>query len=132
MSGGRWRLEADLPVTGRAAATARGLLDQFLTVWGQTRLAEDARLVISELVTNAIRHAPDSGDLHLDIDGDQRGNLYLAVHDGSAMLPLAREPDTEEETGRGLHVVDQLTTRWGTDHQPGSGKRVWVELNAPD
>lgn len=121
------KLEVDLPVTKQAAAAARRLVRQFLASWSNGRLEDDAGIVVSELVTNAVQHAA-GGQLRLDVWFDRRGCLRIAVDDSSAKLPVMREPAFDAEAGRGLLIVQQLSTRWGVDMHPGSGKRVWAEL----
>jgi len=58
---------------------------------------------------------------------DQR--LRLEVSDGSAILPVIRELDHQRRNGRGMHLVEQLTTRWGAECHPDGGKTVWVEFD---
>jgi serine/threonine-protein kinase RsbW len=126
----RWRVEADLPTSTRSVPIARWLLDQLLIVWNQTALAEDARIVLSELLTNAIRHAPSSRCLHLYIQshGDR---LYLAIDDNSPDPPVLRPDAQQALDGRGLRIVDYLATHWGVQPDHHGGKRVWAELPAP-
>lgn len=124
------RAEADLPITVEAVPFARRFLDHHLTAWGQHRLAEDARLVLSELVTNAIRHAHKGGQLHIAIHGNGPGVLYIAVDDGADEPPVLRPLTGHQDGGRGLHIVEQLSRRWGTQRRDTGGKRVWAELPA--
>ncbi|MEQ7129469.1 ATP-binding protein, partial [Actinopolymorpha sp. B11F2] len=93
---------------------------ELLHVWDQPHLdalAEDARLVISELVTNAVLHG-----------GDNPNALHLAITDGSLNPPVVQELTSHAEHGRGLAIIEQLTTRWGIEPDGTGGKRVWVEL----
>jgi anti-sigma regulatory factor (Ser/Thr protein kinase) len=123
-----WRLKVDLPAKEQAASTARRLLQQVLNSWGRAQLLEDAGIVASELVTNAVQHAADGGELRLDVQVDESGCLNIAVNDGSERLPTLQEPSFDAEAGRGLLIVEQLSTRWGVEPRPGEGKRVWAEL----
>jgi anti-sigma regulatory factor (Ser/Thr protein kinase) len=127
-----WRARADLPATSLAPVVSRRLVEQLLLAWDQPhldRLAEDARLVVSELVTNAVVHAGDSGGaLQLDVRADQNGCLYIAVIDASSAAPVVRELTGDGEDGRGLHIVQQLGARWGVEPDGEGGKRVWIEL----
>jgi anti-sigma regulatory factor (Ser/Thr protein kinase) len=122
------QLEADLPATTLAPSAARRMLEQLLVASGQSHLADDARLVISELVTNAIRHASNSTTLHLALHVDGDGTLRAAITDSSALAPMVRELAIEDEAGRGMQIVQQLTTRWGVEQDRSGGKQVWVEL----
>lgn len=123
-----WHLEVDLPAKEQAASTARRLLRQVLSSWGRVQLLEDAGIVASELVTNAVQHAADGGHLHLDVGIDEAGRMNIAVDDGSERLPTLQEPSIDDEAGRGLLIVAQLSNRWGVEPHPGEGKRVWAEL----
>lgn len=123
-----WRLEVDLPAREQAASTARRVLQHVLSSWGREHLLEDAGIVASELVTNAVQHAADGGQLRLDVQADGNGRLNIAVNDGSMEFPTLQEPAVDAETGRGLLIVAQLSNRWGVDPRPGQGKRVWAEL----
>lgn len=132
MSTPRWRAEADLPVTVQAVPLARQLLDELLTVWYREFVdeeqREDARLVLSELVTNAVHHAHNGRHLRVHLESDNDGQLYIAVDDGVRDLPALRELTQHAPDGRGLHIVQELSTRWGTRQLENGGKRVWAEL----
>ena len=123
-----WRLEVDLPPKEQAASTARRLLQHVLNSWGRAQLLEDAGIVASELVTNAVQHAANGGQLRLGVQVDEDGHLNIAVDDGSDELPTLQEPIVDGEAGRGLVIVAQLSNRWGAERRPGHGKRVWAEL----
>ncbi|GAB3407867.1 ATP-binding protein [Flindersiella endophytica] len=123
-----WRLEVDLPPKEQAASTARHVLHQVLTSWGRAQLLEDAGIVASELITNAVQHAANAGQLRLDVRVDEHGRLRIAVDDGSEELPTLQEPTIDTEAGRGLLIVTQLSNRWGVEPRPGRGKQVWAEL----
>lgn len=123
---GSWRAEAELPTDEAAPGTARALLDQLLRAWQRPQLLVDARIVVSELVANAVQHAGDSGSLLLRVHSTGPDTIYVGLSDGSKINPVIRELSTNEETGRGMHIVEQLAARWGVDPD-GDGKRVWVE-----
>jgi anti-sigma regulatory factor (Ser/Thr protein kinase) len=128
-----WWAHADLPPTAVAPKVARRLVAELLLAWDQPHLdtlADDALLVVSELVTNAVVHAgADSGVLHLDIRTDQNGSLHVGVSDGSSIPPFVKEPTGDAEGGHGLPIVTQLSARWGVESTDTGGKRVWVELH---
>ncbi|MFE0675412.1 SpoIIE family protein phosphatase [Streptomyces sp. NPDC058867] len=118
----QWNLPSDPAVVSRcrAAVTAQ------LAEWGLDDLAFTTELVASELVTNAIRHA--TGPVQLRLLRDRA--LICEVSDGSGISPRLRRARTEDEGGRGLFLVAQLTERWGTRHTP-HGKVIWTEQPLP-
>ena len=117
-----WTLRAELT----AARRARFLIGRPMRRWGLTELIPMAELVVSELVTNAVRYAQGPIGLRLVLED----GLVCEVFDDSAALPRLRYPGTEDERGRGLQVVSQLAQRWGARRTP-SGKVVWCELSLP-
>lgn len=115
----------------RLASTqdAPGAARRAVVGWLDGRVPEDAlqdvKLLVSELVTNGVRHAPDADlELHLDHDGTR---VRVEVTDaGGVFDPDAPvEPAWDAEGGRGLLIVDRVATRWGTAHD---GRNVvWFE-----
>jgi anti-sigma regulatory factor (Ser/Thr protein kinase) len=90
-------------------------------------LADDAALVASELVTNAIEHASSPVTVRVELRGEA---LRVEVSDSSAILPAVADLLTDSERGRGLHLVEGLTAAWGVESSE-SGKTVWFEMAAP-
>ncbi len=87
---------------------------------------DDAALVLSELVGNAVRHAQgDSIQVRLHRDRDV---LHIAVQDGSTEMPAPREASFEDENGRGMLIIEALSHRWGCDPVAG-GKVVWADVS---
>jgi anti-sigma regulatory factor (Ser/Thr protein kinase) len=93
------------------------------------RLLEDAELLLSELITNAARHAGGRSTILLRI-GLLSPGLRLEISDGSATLPRPRSAAAGDDTGRGLAVVEALADDWGVVPVPGDGKTVWCELRS--
>jgi len=117
-----WTLPAELT----SAKKARSLIRRPLRRWELTELVPVAELLVSELVTNAVRYAQGKIGLRLVLEG----GLVIEVLDDSAALPRLRHPDDSDERGRGLQVVSQLAQRWGA-RRAVSGKVVWCELPLP-
>ncbi|MEU9284348.1 SpoIIE family protein phosphatase [Streptomyces sp. NPDC048275] len=115
-----WDLEAD----PAAVAGARSSVCQQLSTWGLEELDFTTELVVSELVTNAIRYGRPPIQLRLIHDRA----LLCEVSDASSTTPHQRRARVYDEGGRGLLLVSQLTERWGTRHAR-RGKTVWAELN---
>jgi anti-sigma regulatory factor (Ser/Thr protein kinase) len=91
-------------------------------------MVEDLVLVVSELVTNAVRHST------LAMLGISRIGVCVRVEvddeDGGDPTPTV-DPEAGASSGRGLLIIEQLVTRWGWNRLPSGGKRVWCEL-CPD
>jgi hypothetical protein len=116
--------------------TARNFTIATLHRWGAAEGGHDIAIVVSELLTNALRHA-------LAGSGDAPGRrlirvgllllrpcLLCAVADPSTVAPVLRQPGAIGETGRGLHIVCALSDRWGYTTS-GAGKVVWAMFTAP-
>ncbi|BBC34864.1 hypothetical protein SGFS_061580 [Streptomyces graminofaciens] len=122
------RLSADrvasweLPADPALVAEARKTTARQLGLWGLEDLAFTTELVVSELVTNAIRHAAGPIRLRLILER----TLICEVFDGGATAPHLRHPRTTDEGGRGLFLISQFTQRWGTRFLP-EGKVIWAE-----
>ncbi|MET7727344.1 SpoIIE family protein phosphatase [Streptomyces mirabilis] len=114
----------DLAADPAAVAGARSRASQQLSTWGLEDLDFTAELVVSELVTNAIRYGRPPIQLRLIHDRA----LLCEVSDASSTTPHQRRARTYDEGGRGLLLVAQLTERWGTRHAR-HGKTVWAEVN---
>jgi anti-sigma regulatory factor (Ser/Thr protein kinase) len=87
----------------------------------------DVLICVSELVTNAVRHAQTPIEVSLDRFDD--GTLHVEVRDESPEMPVPQPFSTVASTGRGLHMVDALASRWGL-HRNDPGKIVWFEIDA--
>ncbi|WP_093631098.1 SpoIIE family protein phosphatase [Streptomyces sp. 3213.3] len=117
-----WDIEPD---PARVAAARQAATDQ-LAAWGLEEEAFVTELVVSELVTNAIRYGQPPIQLRLIRDRA----LICEVSDGSSTSPHLRRAHAYDEGGRGLLLVAQLTQRWGS-RQTDSGKTIWAEQPLP-
>ncbi len=114
------------PDPAQVAAIRTSVGEQLLS-WGLEETAFVTELVVSELVTNAIRYGAPPVQLRLIRDR----TLICEVSDGSSTSPHLRRAHAFDEGGRGLLLVAQLTQRWGS-RQTGSGKTIWCEQPLPD
>ena len=118
-----------LPATGRAPGLAREATRDALSTWQVAHLEETALLLVSELVTNVVRHARArvlAMALWLEPEG---ASLLIEVHDADPHEPRPRTPGRLEEGGFGFVLIEALAGKWGA-RQTESGKAVWVELDA--
>ena len=118
-------IDVELPSTSSAPARARGALDQMAGRIAPERM-RDVRLLVSELVTNAVRHSGgDAVRLVIALEGT---TLRIEVHDPGRGFVLKPPPDDPlRASGWGLVLVEELADRWGIDHNPRT--RVWFEMD---
>jgi hypothetical protein len=128
-----WVAIRDLPAEAESPKIARHVTRTTLTEWSLARFYDDASVVVSELVTNAIRHG-----LRRGADAEEalrlvlvryRCNLVCMVTDPTDRAPTMREPDYVAETGRGLHIIDAMSRAWGWTPLLGGGKAVWAAFS---
>ncbi|MFE9481267.1 ATP-binding protein [Streptomyces spororaveus] len=113
--------------TPRATAPSRARRDVTLCLrtWGLDALVDDAQMIVSELVTNAVKHT-HTRRIGVSVTR-QPDHVRIVVTDTNRTLPAPAAATPDAEAGRGLHLVDQLTTRWGSKRLR-TGKQVWAEL----
>jgi anti-sigma regulatory factor (Ser/Thr protein kinase) len=116
---------ATYPAEPQSVGAARVAVQQSCERWGYGPLCDDARLIVSELVGNAVRHAGTDIDLTLMARG---AGLRMEVSDGSTRPIQPRVATPTDEDGRGLALVDALASHHGVRRSPG-GKTVWAELD---
>jgi anti-sigma regulatory factor (Ser/Thr protein kinase) len=109
-----------------SARRARHLVLDALAAWSMPHLGDAATLVLSELVSNAVRHAKGEG-MRVNVTRLTGRRVRLSVLDQDSTRPQMQEPDPAGERGRGLLLVDAESVRWGVELLPG-GKRVWAEV----
>lgn len=116
----------DVPVDPAAVADVRARATRQVEAWGLGDLAMTSELIVSELVTNAVRYA--SPPIRLRLIRDAR--LTCEVADASSTAPRLRHARSTDEGGRGLFLVAQLAHRWGARYT-ADGKIIWAEQEIP-
>lgn len=114
-----------LPPHARSAADARHFVERTLRGWSCPEAVEVTQLLVSELVSNAVRHAGTPIRLVLRMEG---GRVQVDVSDGAPGAPRPRLVEADSEAGRGLFLVDQLARDWGV-RPARRGKTVWFVLD---
>ncbi|MGW6913448.1 SpoIIE family protein phosphatase [Kitasatospora sp. NPDC054939] len=117
-----WTIDPDPRVVARVRADATAQL----TAWGLAELAFTTELILSELVTNAIRYAGGPVTMRMI----RAATLICEVSDGSSTQPRMRRARLTDEGGRGLYLVAQLAARWGSRYT-ARGKTIWTEQPFP-
>jgi serine/threonine-protein kinase RsbW len=116
-----------LPRLPESAAVARRLVRTAMAAWEQDDLVEDAALVVTELVSNAVDHACFDM-IRVIVSRPTETFVRVGVVDRSHTLPMRRmDSNGDQIRGRGLLLVEAFTDRWGTEIYPW-GKQVWGEL----
>jgi anti-sigma regulatory factor (Ser/Thr protein kinase) len=118
--------EIRLPTTMQAPAAARAFLRGAGCSTHHARTLDEAELLVSELATNAVLHGTPPVNVRVECDGSR--GLLVSVTDGSAHTPLKRAAGPEDDSGRGMLLVDVISDRWGVQTRPGTGKAVWFQL----
>ena len=134
-----WPLHGTLILEALADAvpSARAHLRQLLLSWGRAELSQDAGVVVSELVTNSVaasaERRPPSAPVLVWLGSDSHC-LLLSVTDASPLPPVRLNLGPDAEGGRGLALVEALSSRWGWYPASGTGLRkvVWAEWRLPD
>ncbi|NBE50607.1 ATP-binding protein [Streptomyces boluensis] len=109
----------------QSVSQARQFADRALKGWGRTGRAEDVRLCVSELTTNAVVHGTTRGHgflLRIDFDDEVVG---VEVHDSRRQQPQVRDALATDLAGRGLVLVAALADEWGIEDRRPIGKIVW-------
>ncbi|GAB2724572.1 SpoIIE family protein phosphatase/ATP-binding protein [Kitasatospora kifunensis] len=116
----------EVPADSAAVGEVRAAVSRQLTQWGLEEMAFVTELILSELVTNAIRYATEPISVRLLRDR----TLICEVSDSSSTSPHLRYAASMDEGGRGLFLVSQFAERWGTRHT-ANGKVIWAEQILP-
>ncbi|GAA2433084.1 ATP-binding protein [Actinomadura vinacea] len=121
--------ELELPAVHASVPRARAFMRTLVIARAVHHVRDDAEILVSELVTNAVRHAATPAST-LRLTALRAGHrLRIEVHDPSPFPPRVRRVDLLDETGRGWFLVAAIADRHGTE-QTASGKSVWCELAA--
>lgn len=145
-----WPLSSDLGPLGALPTVprlARGFVSVTLNGWGLGGLTDVTELLVSELSTNVVRASMAAdGALKYDADGKlpllwirllcDRAHLLIEVWDtlpAALGAPVTRHPDPDEESGRGLEIIETLAAEWGWETVSGwAGKKVWALLKVTE
>ncbi|WP_186404272.1 MULTISPECIES: ATP-binding protein [Nonomuraea] len=115
-----------LPSAPAGVAEARSLVRAELSRWELAHLSDDCLLIVSELVTNVVRHGGSAYTLRLEERG---GRLYGEVFDPGEGVPFQRSPGVDALSGRGLQIVAAIADEWGVT-PADNGKLVWFAITA--
>lgn len=123
---GAWSATASFPPQPRNVGQARRLTRTALAAWGEPQLADSAELLVSELVTNAIRYGRGAISITLALTDSA---LQISVADFGRGLPQLRAASDEDSNGRGLAIVATLCARWAvTTRLNGKTVSCWLDL----
>ena len=117
-------LSVELPRTSRAPSLARSALED-LDGRLDPKVLPDVRLLVSELITNSVKYGGD-GPVRLEVQASDEAVRAEIIDQGAGFTPKARDGDLDRVGGWGLHLTEQLTSRWGT--YEGS-THVWFEID---
>jgi serine/threonine-protein kinase RsbW len=117
------RLEPDVEAARKAREALAQLEDEL-----EEHVLQDVHLLVTELVTNSVRHADAERDepvrLEVEVTGER---VFVAVEDGgNGFSPAPRSEHSPHDSGWGLHLVEQVSSRWGVNGETCT--RVWLEL----
>lgn len=117
------RLAPDVDAAGKAREAIEGL-DEGL----ERGVLQDMHLLVTELVTNSVRHADAASGEPVQVEVSVAGDhVFVSVEDGgSGFKPKPRSAHSPRDSGWGLHLVERLSSRWGVSNQGRT--RVWLEL----
>ena len=121
-----------LPPTPKSVGVARWLIEEWCEPWVRAQevqedTVESVLLLASEVITNAVVHG--AGMVHVSLERSPAAVLRIEVSDDGGGMPLIGAQRADAESGRGMAMVELLSSRWGTDLAVGPlGKMVWFEV----
>jgi len=115
-----------MPGEASSVLRARRFVCAHLVEHRMFHLVDDVRLVVSELASNAVRHAHSPFTVSL---GQADRAVLLSVQDGSPDPPVLLATDCLDTAGRGVRIVDLVSDDWGVTQVPGGGKSVWASFS---
>jgi anti-sigma regulatory factor (Ser/Thr protein kinase) len=118
----------DLPASPTSAGLARAFVRRCWSHLESAETIDAVSLCVSELVTNALDHAPPPYELRV---ARECGRLRVEVADASARPPVLRPLSPSARRGRGIFIVERIATQWGVE-PTNVGKKVWAEFVTPD
>ncbi|MCZ4122124.1 ATP-binding protein [Streptomyces sp. H39-S7] len=118
------------PAVPASIAIVRDFAGETLAAWDVAGRADDVRLCVSELASNALTHGTLPGRGFLVRMAAADGWLRVEVHDSSEREPRLRHPGRTDASGRGLLIVDALSDGWGVEDREPLGKVVWSRFRA--
>ncbi len=119
------RARIDLPTTSGSVPLARNLVGHLLAAWSADTRREESVLLLSELVTNVVRHVSPTTTFTIELILSKL-KLRVSVVDGSPAPPVMH--DRTADGGHGIWLVNAIADRWGSGRDNG-GKQVWFELD---
>ncbi|MCS7481339.1 ATP-binding protein [Umezawaea endophytica] len=125
----RRRHEVQLPFSSATPRLARGFVRDTCERWGVPEILDQAVLVVSELVENAVQHTGSAPSLRLEL---RPGQFAVAVHDEDPTMPKLRPLTPDQPGGRGLPLVQAVSKAWGASPSPRGGKVIWAVLPLTD
>lgn len=125
------RMHVNLPPEPQAAGMARNALDSVAGEWARPEVLEDARLLVSEIVTNSLRHGHPPTNPHINLSLSLTPERLRAevCDDGPGFEPKTLRREPEQVGGWGLGIVEKVADRWGV--LKGRGICVWFEIDNP-
>jgi anti-sigma regulatory factor (Ser/Thr protein kinase) len=129
-------MSMSLAAVPESVREARDFVRTVLYSWDLAGMFDDVRLVVSELVTNALRYStgyPACGSTPIRLSLLRTGGrLTCAVTDPCDQIPVHRDPDSSSQSGRGLHLVEAFSHSWNWAPLSSQGKVVWACFLCPD
>ncbi|NTW40464.1 MAG: ATP-binding protein [Cellulomonadaceae bacterium] len=121
-----------LPGQRQSVAVGRHWVVRTSAEYGVTGLANQVvELLSSELLANAVLHGADGGAVGVQVRCTEE-SLRISVSDGGASTPVVMHNEPSAPNGRGMAIVEAMSTRWGVDEHTDGGKTVWFELDLAD